>query len=530
MSKRSLPTTRSQNFLDKVKELLEYREGVRGGKDNAFVTFADLNKVDPLKGQGAGPVVIQGDPPSPPKNLSVTPGKLGNALSWDESSSDDVWYYQVWVSNTQDRSDAEHIANVSHPNTTYTHTLGASDVTDDHYYWVRAISWSGLYSTWEPSDDQGGILVEGQQSYDEMTTEMLGVLQDKIIELDDDHFAKNPYGVHDETFYIALPGDEEKWKPVFVAGDIDGTSTIGIDGQLVVDGSIFANSIGADQIKATHLDANEAFVNTIQSSDYEEGNTGWKIDHENNAAEFYDITIVVGSGSDVDYGYISGSKPPSDADKTSDNTANDTSNVDGTSASSVKSDAQAGATFTSSDAGDMAYEDLVEDAKLGSTIISGGYIRSELLTADNIVTGTLNANDVKVSGGGGNVVIDSNGIDIENGELVVKNDNNELILDGNAHPFMAVTSGSFSASASGGSTIVTSGTLPGVPSEPYFLAWADWPDSNDWGGIYGYPNLRYEDDDYTGIYIWSADHKVKARNYSKNHDAVIHYIAFNVGF
>jgi len=41
------------------------------------------------------------------------------------------------------------------------------------------------------------------------------------------------------------------------------------------------------------------------------------------------------------------------------------------------------------DVGDLAFEDLVEKAKLGSTIIDGGYIKSSLLTADNIITGTL---------------------------------------------------------------------------------------------------------------------------------------------
>ena len=39
--------------------------------------------------------------------------------------------------------------------------------------------------------------------------------------------------------------------------------------------------------------------------------------------------------------------------------------------------------------GDLAYLDLVESAKLGTTIISGGYIKSSLLTADNIVTGAI---------------------------------------------------------------------------------------------------------------------------------------------
>lgn len=49
----------------------------------------------------------------------------------------------------------------------------------------------------------------------------------------------------------------------------------------------------------------------------------------------------------------------------------------------------------SSSLGNMAYEDLVEAAKLGTTVISGGYIRSSLLTADNIKTGSLTGRRVQ---------------------------------------------------------------------------------------------------------------------------------------
>lgn len=47
--------------------------------------------------------------------------------------------------------------------------------------------------------------------------------------------------------------------------------------------------------------------------------------------------------------------------------------------------------------GSMAYENLVEKAKLGTTVIQGGFIKSELLTANNIVTGTLDATLVNVT-------------------------------------------------------------------------------------------------------------------------------------
>ena len=56
------------------------------------------------------------------------------------------------------------------------------------------------------------------------------------------------------------------------------------------------------------------------------------------------------------------------------------------------------------DAGAMAYEDMVEKAKLGTTIIDGGHIITDLLTADNIKTGTLIVDSsnigIKVNEGG----------------------------------------------------------------------------------------------------------------------------------
>ena len=45
--------------------------------------------------------------------------------------------------------------------------------------------------------------------------------------------------------------------------------------------------------------------------------------------------------------------------------------------------------------GDMAWEDVVGLAKLDSTIIEGGYIKTSLLTADNIIAGTLTGRKIQ---------------------------------------------------------------------------------------------------------------------------------------
>lgn len=46
------------------------------------------------------------------------------------------------------------------------------------------------------------------------------------------------------------------------------------------------------------------------------------------------------------------------------------------------------------DLGEMAYEDAVELAKLGTTLIEGGYLRTGLIDASRIDTGTLNADRI----------------------------------------------------------------------------------------------------------------------------------------
>jgi len=74
-------------------------------------------------------------------------------------------------------------------------------------------------------------------------------------------------------------------------------------------------------------------------------------------------------------------------------TAYDTSRVAGTAASTIKTNAANGATFTSSDAGSLAYRNNVSTAQLDSTIISGGYIKTSLIETGAIVIGDLSGAD-----------------------------------------------------------------------------------------------------------------------------------------
>lgn len=83
------------------------------------------------------------------------------------------------------------------------------------------------------------------------------------------------------------------------------------------------------------------------------------------------------------------------------------------------------------DLGDLAFEDAVEKAMLGTTIIQGGYLRTGFVDASRIDTGTLNANQVNIEAkdGANNTVIKLGEIAPSRYGLRIKGDNGELMID-----------------------------------------------------------------------------------------------------
>lgn len=290
--RKSLPPVNSSFFNDKVKELIELREGVRSGWDPAFVTFKELSEYDfasrsDIIGSFTPGSEPTGQVPSPPTNLVVQAGHFGNNLSWTKSVSNNVWYYEVWVSTAQGRSNASLLAVVPHPEETYSHFLGASSTTDDHYYWVRAISWGGLYSTWEPSDAEGGYLVEGDTTYSEITSNVIAHLEDQTVD---------GFGIVADNFYVTSPGLDDKIP--FIVGEVDGVSTIGINGEMVVDGTIYANAIGVDTLSAISANIGTITAGVLQSETWSE-NQGMQI-------HLSDGTIKCGGSNNPNFSWEDG--------------------------------------------------------------------------------------------------------------------------------------------------------------------------------------------------------------------------------
>lgn len=102
------------------------------------------------------------------------------------------------------------------------------------------------------------------------------------------------------------------------------------------------------------------------------------------------------------------------------------------------------------DLGNMAFEDLVEASKLGTTIVEGGYLKTILIDAQYITAGTLVGRTIKATNGvGSDIWMQNNGVllfryggadkatifsDV-NGDLLVEAANN-LHLAGNSRIYL----------------------------------------------------------------------------------------------
>jgi predicted phage tail protein/predicted nucleic acid-binding Zn-ribbon protein len=241
------------------------------------------------------------------------------------------------------------------------------------------------------------------------------------------------------------PGNTTYWEPVaddplipFVVSTIDGKAQVGINGELLVDGSILTHALAAGAVKADHIDVNSLHavsasilghinlgVNgafTMAKTGLTDNSAGVFIGYNaaNNKHVFAagdsgnyikwngtgvevagSITITAGTGfqnlSDkpTALGAINsteGSKLAGiaeNADVTSQNTAQDVAYVNGVAAATVRANAAAGATFTSASAGSLAYLSQITNTYLTDNCVEARNINVTNLNAMKANTGNL---------------------------------------------------------------------------------------------------------------------------------------------
>lgn len=97
-----------------------------------------------------------------------------------------------------------------------------------------------------------------------------------------DHTGSNEFDIVSNRFRIINQDDNGDIKVPFVVGDIDGVSTVGINGNLVIDGTILARHISVTSLSAITANVGTLAAGVIQSDDYDAIH-GFKIDLNNSA-------------------------------------------------------------------------------------------------------------------------------------------------------------------------------------------------------------------------------------------------------
>jgi hypothetical protein len=186
-----------RRFLEPVKTLLEIHEGWRGRKGmDRFVPEWELSGV--LNQVAAKDIseFIGNDTeaPGPPTNFLVNDPVAGtwgnNILTWTNPADDDLLYVEIYVNTVNSiaagsgarRAGLVTVSDRQEMDDDFIHW--PADVYADHYYWIRAVDWSGNYSEWvgDVSGGGNGAVAPGIDTVGELIDSVLEILAGQITE------------------------------------------------------------------------------------------------------------------------------------------------------------------------------------------------------------------------------------------------------------------------------------------------------------------------------------------------------------
>ena len=240
-------------FFAAMQDILNEGTGQKGDPGKKFITMDDLTDPELVKFLNSQPVsvtrpepaiqangIVTDNPPDAPRNLEVLHDAdadrltaFVNHITWDnpENDIDDISGIEIWIAITQNRSDAVFTGLVTYPGDEYQH--GSPNPGQVYYYWIRAVNWAGQYSEWEPSSDQGGLVIKGSEQVGETAEKIVNALKGE----DPATYAPaTEYQIGDQVKYTCSDGSSRRYECIRDEED------------LITDGDLSSTTLGSELI------------------------------------------------------------------------------------------------------------------------------------------------------------------------------------------------------------------------------------------------------------------------------------------
>lgn len=138
-----------KTFLQRVKEILETREGQRGGALQRGVLLGDMVEAGLYDVSTGTFSALGGDntPPNPPRNLAAFQRGSYNLVTWTNPTDDDLDFVEIWAAeNSTSLTNAKLRGVIKSPGEIFQHT--GIKLVSGYNYWARAADTSMNYSGW----------------------------------------------------------------------------------------------------------------------------------------------------------------------------------------------------------------------------------------------------------------------------------------------------------------------------------------------------------------------------------------------
>jgi hypothetical protein len=311
-----------KQFLDKIKEVLEVREGLRGNKLDSNITWRDLFShgvvdvnVDGTRLSGAPktPVFIPRgvsedfSVPPAPTNLTANGAFENIILTWTNATFPSFAYTEIWRSDTDNLTTAAKIGT-----TTAAVYADAIKGVATKYYWIRFVNQNDVIGPFNRGAGTPGSTSDDPAHMMQVLSDAYGTTsQAPFFQIDTATTINGvsiPAGTYIKAAFIA---DATITNAKIKDAAVDNAKIANLDaakinaGYLSADrieaGSLDAKTVTIDaaKIKTGYLDVARIedgtigiakIANSIQSTDYSAGSAGWKINKSGNA-EFNNATF-----------------------------------------------------------------------------------------------------------------------------------------------------------------------------------------------------------------------------------------------